>query len=110
MVSTTTAAMLKKDGTHPEDRERLALFYVLGSVPKFVTLQDEIYNFKEHAIRPNVLESIDFSSGERKVLLLAFNLYNGWECPSPHDIFTILDSNMREIALRAIQIRFLGGF
>ena len=73
-------------------------------------LQDEIYDFRAHTIRPDVLESIDFSSGERKVLLLAFNLYNGWECPSPHDIFTILDSNMREIALRAIQIRFLGGF
>lgn len=101
--------MLEKDNTSSGDRERMAFFFIMGSVDKFTRLQDKIYDFKAHSIRPEVLNEVDFSSGERRMILLAFNLYNNWECPSPNELLASLDKDNQELALKAMRVRFAMG-
>ncbi|MZP31186.1 hypothetical protein GTO91_15875 [Heliobacterium undosum] len=106
LIPRAAQEMLARDSTNRGDRERLALFYILGSVSKLKRMQTRIYDFKERQIIPEVLSQADFSHGERCMLKLAFHLYNGWECPSVRDLFSTFDEDFRTIALKAIAIRF----
>lgn len=37
---------------------------------------------------------------------LAFNLYNNYDCSTPLEIFSLLDSDNYDLAMKAMNIRF----
>lgn len=99
--------LLKKDGTHPRDVERKAMFYILSGNLDLYKKIDHIYDFKENSIKPECLESqdVDFSSSSQKLIKLAFNLYNGFPA-EVLDTFYLLDEDNFRIAINAIKLRF----
>ena len=97
--------LLEKDGTKPSDGERKALFFILAHPDTFNKING-IYDFKNHWIKSDCFEKVDFSGGIRRMVQLAFNLYNGNPAPDPLEIFSGLDKHSFHICLRAIQIRF----
>lgn len=104
-IPLVTQRMLQEDGTAEGDRERLALFYVLGSVSDLAIRHAQLYDTERHVIRPEGLDGL--SSGVYKMAQLAFNLYNErMECPAPAELFGGLDVNNGQIALNALRLRF----
>lgn len=99
--------LLKRDDTHEGDLERKALFYILGNNEDLFNKVDYIYDFEEHKILPECLESeeIDFCSSSRKLIKLAYNLYNSFPA-DVIDTFYLLDNDNFKIALESIKIRF----
>ncbi len=98
--------LLKKDRTNPKDTERLSMFYIFAVNSDLFSKSKHLYNFFEHWIEPDALREVDLSHGTRALVLLAYNLYNGFECPSVRDVFCYLDHNCFEAAMNAIKIRF----
>lgn len=107
---TSFLKLLKEDATHPGDRERIALFYIMSGHSDLYRKRSFVYNFKEHSII-NCFENggVDFSSGIKSLIRLGFNLYNGYmdDSTSPATLFYNLDDENRELALNAISIRFI---
>ena len=102
--------MILQDKTHVTDRERFALFYILGGNEDLFLKRSHVYDFKLHEINPDVLTNaeVDFCSSSKALIRLAYNLYNGYEdtFTSPHDLFRTLDSRNYLIAKGAIDMRF----
>ncbi|GAU79583.1 DUF6075 family protein [Fusibacter sp. 3D3] len=102
--------MILQDKTHVNDRERFALFYILGGNEDLFLKRSHVYDFKLHEINPDVLTNaeVDFCSSSKALIRLAYNLYNGHEDSfiSPHDLFRTLDSRNYLIAKGAIDMRF----
>jgi hypothetical protein len=101
--------LLKEDGTHPDDRERMALFFVISGNRDLYQKRSFIYNFKKHHILDCLSsQEVDFSSGSKALIRLGFNLYNGYkdEYSSPFSLMYHLDGENRRLALDAIAIRF----
>ena len=99
--------LIEKDGTSEGDTERKALFYILAGNIDLYTKADHIYNFKERAITPECLDNgmVDFCSSSRKLVKLAYNLFNSF----PADIidtFYVLDEDNFNLALNSIKLRF----
>lgn len=105
--------LLKKDQTDTMNTERLVLFYILAGNLDLYKKINYIYDFKDHSIKPSCLESteVDFSSGSQKLIMLAFNLYNGFTGADILDVFSSLDYENFDLAINAIKLRFnrLGG-
>lgn len=97
--------LLEKDNTNPTDLERKSLFYILANADIFSKV-DYIYDFNTHWIKTDYFEKTDFSSSSKKMVELAFNLYNGNPSPDPLRIFSGLDDDNFQICLNAILIRF----
>jgi len=97
--------LLERDGTAETDIERRALFYIFAH-EQIYSKVNSLYDFEDHSIKIEGLESSDFSHGVHMMIELAFNLYNGFECESPVDIFSRLDKKSFEICLMAIRFRF----
>lgn len=95
-----------RDGTHPKDTERQALFYVLAGCHEFVERVNQFYDFRERIIRPESFGEVDLSSGIRSLLELAYNLYNNYPSGTVVDLFANLDERHRWLAVEAIKIRF----
>jgi len=102
--------LLERDRTHQKDIERKALFYIVAGSHDLYKKADHIYDFKDHSIKPECLESesVDFSSGSRKLIQLAFNLYNGYPA-DVLDTFNVLDDHNFNLAMDALRIRFNRG-
>lgn len=102
--------LLQKDGTHPSDDERRTLFYILSANTDLYEKVNHIYDFTEHCITPKCLDSeeVDFCSSSRKLIKLAYNLYNSYPA-DVIDTFYVLDEVNFIIALNAIKIRFNKG-
>lgn len=100
--------LLKKDQVHAKDIERQALFYVLAGNDDLYEMVNKIYDFSDHLILPEILDSPAMTSGFRGLIRLAFNLYNGNqdEHCSPMELFSPLDRTNRLLALEAIRYRF----
>ena len=64
----------------------------------------EIYDFEDHSIRLEVLES-GICSSSMTLIKLGFNLYNNFNGEGVLDTFSVLDSKNFELAIRAIRIR-----
>lgn len=58
--------LLEKDGTSRSDVERQALFYILAHQDTFHKI-NAIYDFKEHWIKADCFEVVDFSGGVRNL-------------------------------------------
>lgn len=91
----------------PNDLERKALFYILSGNLDLYEKVDFIYDFEENSIRSECLESgeVDFCSSSRKLIRLAYNLYNGYDA-DVLETFAALDENNFNLAMKAIKIRF----
>lgn len=99
--------LIKRDGTNLLDSERASLFWILSGNEDLFGKAAYIYDFKEHSIIPEVLESaeVDFCTSSRALVKLGFNLFNGF----PADVmgtFKSLDEANYALALEAINVRF----
>jgi len=103
-------SLLQKDNTHPNDVERLALFYIVAGNDDLCRKVKYIYNFVEHQIEPDCLydSGVDFCSSSRSLVKLAYNLYNGYQNNdlSPVDLLLGLDSENFYLASESMSIRF----
>jgi len=102
--------MILQDKTHFGDKERLALFYIIGGNEDLFTKRKYIYDFKNHEINPDVLTSgaVDLCSSSRSLVRLSYNLFNGYEdeYTTPRDLFSNLDQKNYRIAKGGIDMRF----
>lgn len=102
--------MILKDQIHPKDLERFALFYIIGGNEDLFSKRHNLYDFKEHSIKPECLTdgAVDLCSSSKALVRLAFNLYNGYEdeYTSPRDLLGNLDSKNHLVALHAMDLRF----
>lgn len=90
-----------------KDPDRTALFYIISGSTELTRKVDALYDFKQSLIHSDTFaERADFSGGMRGLIYLAFNLYNGYEPCNPYHLFGNLDEYHRELAHRAIKIRF----
>ena len=107
MYTKNYVALLTKDNTAETDVERKALFRILSTDDLFRKVT-HLYDFKEHSIKPESLESgeVDLSSSSRKLVLAAFNLYNGQYKADLCDTFAGLDDENFDLIIQAIKIRF----
>ena len=67
-----------------------------------------LYDFNERSIKPEVLENgeVDLSSSSRKLVKVAYNLYNGHYESDVLDTFAGLDDQNADLVIQAIKIRF----
>ncbi len=102
---------LEKDNTADGDVERKALFYILAGNLDLYRKANYIYDFKDRSIKPECLESeeVDFCSSSKKLIRLAYNLYNSYPA-DVMDTFSVLDEENFELALNAIEGRFRKGY
>ncbi len=102
--------MLQRDNTYPTDNERCAMFYILSGNKDLISKVNHIYDFEDHSIRPNCLDSkwVDLSSSFKSLVRLAFNLYNNYidDHTSPLSLLYNLDDRNYTLALNSINTRF----
>lgn len=100
--------LLAKDNTDCRDIERYSLFYILaGNSDIWNKGIENIYDFKEHGIRPGKIRRIDLCSSSKAILDLAIDLYNGSGKKSPSEIFYFLDDNNKKLMFNALEMRYL---
>lgn len=97
---------MRRDGTHPKDIERRALFYVLAGCQELGERANLFYDFNDRLIRPENFCEVDLTRGTRSLLELAYNLYNNYPCGTVVDLFAGLDERNKHLAVEAIKIRF----
>jgi hypothetical protein len=107
---------LRRDGTHSEDRERKALFFILSGAPDLISKGiNRIYDFTDHHLHfgpdeeemEKYLEKFSLCSSSSSLLRLACNLYSGlYPSKTVNDTFSNLDEDNIHLALTAIRIRF----
>ncbi|GED28648.1 hypothetical protein BAG01nite_47500 [Brevibacillus agri] len=97
---------IRQDGTHPKDRERQALLYVFAGFRDLGDRIEHFYDFEGRMIRSEAFEEVNLTSSSRAMVELAFNLYNNYPCGTVVDLFANLDERNRQLAIKAIKIRF----
>lgn len=72
--------MIQMDNTYLTDNERRSVFYILSGNKDLISKVNHIYDFEDHSIRPNCLDSkwVDLSSSSKSLVRLAFNLYSNY--------------------------------
>lgn len=98
--------LIERDNTNPKDNERRAIFTIFSENEDLYSKVNSLYDFHNHWIKTDCFEKVDLSSGNRKMVELAFNLYNNYDCSTPLEIFSHLDSDNYNLAMKAINIRF----
>lgn len=96
--------LMKKDGTHERDNERKALFHIMASNEELFKLQNSIYDFQDHSIKPEILES-GICTSSKNLITIGFNLYNGYPTDSFLSCFSGLDAKNFETVIEALRIR-----
>lgn len=99
--------LLQRDRTTKGDVERESLFWILANNDDLYGKVNSIYDFKDRSIKPECLgpeSEVDLCSGSRRLIKLAYNLYNGYPA-DVLDTFCGLDVGNYIIAMRAITIR-----
>jgi hypothetical protein len=99
--------LLERDKTHIEDKERIALFYILSGKDSLYQNIDKIYDFENHTIKPECLNDGEWTSEDRKLIALAFNLYNNYRT-TPLEVFSGLSKDSFLLALTGIVERVYG--
>lgn len=105
LINNRTGQLMAKDKANQDDVERKALFFLLASNDELWNLQDKIYNFKDHLIKPEILES-GICTSSKNLIQVGFNLYNNFPVQSLIDCFSGLDNDNFELLIQAIRIRF----
>lgn len=100
-----------------KDSEWRSVIFLISSSEKLFMNRKSLIDFEDRSIHADKWFKNPYSSGEKRLLALAFNLFTAsdfYEFPngeryyiSPFEIFAFLDPDFREIATNAIKIRFL---
>lgn len=100
--------LLSRDKTFDSDYERQAMFFIFAGVPDLYRSVDSLYDFDSRLILLENFDSLKVSSGQRALVRLAYNLYNGYKDDRTDvcSIFYNLDSSNISLALSSIQIRY----
>ena len=88
------------------DVERAAMFCIFAANQVLFNRINEIYDFKNDSIIFEAAESSKFSSSERQLIRLGFNLYNSNVQADVFESFYNLDAGAFESAIIALKIRF----
>lgn len=94
---------------HMKDAYHKAFFYALGCCPDARDNIDTLYDFTLHQINPEVLDYGWITGGTRRLVLLAYNLFNGFvlkgneKLSTPYELF---DCDYAPYMLIAIQMRY----
>lgn len=96
--------LMEKDKANPKDLERKSLFFIIAGNEELWNLQDEIYDFEEHSIKTELLES-GICSSSKTLIKIGFNLYNSYPTDSILDSLYYLDKHNFELVITAIRIR-----
>ena len=83
-----------------------AFFYTMGISGETRKHIEDVFNFREDAIRPEGMNKGWQTSGTSCLTRLAFNLWNGWNadgCATPYDLFTTSDATYM---LEAVRLRY----
>jgi len=113
-LQTRYKELLERDNTKTHDNERKALFYIIAGNEELYSKMEYIYDFDTRMIKHDLLNinedspsyMTEPSSTTRKLLELAFNLYNPHNKVDVHDVFSRLGKENFKLAMEAIQIRF----
>lgn len=99
--------LLEEDKTSYDDLERKSLFYIIAGNNDLYSKVKSIYDFKEHSIKSDCLNSkkVDFCTSSKKLIELGFNLFNGNNKADVLDTFSSLDENNFNLAIEALKIR-----
>lgn len=98
--------MLEMSGATPGDLERRALFHIIAGNEELYNNVNSLYDFDENVILTECLDGeVYLSSSSRKLVKLAYHLYNGYET-SVLDVFSGLGDDNARLAIEAIKIRF----
>ena len=106
--------LMSKDNTRKDDNERKALFYIIAGNEELYSKVEHIYDFDTRMIKHDLLDVnedspaylTEPSSTARKLLELAFNLYNPHNKVDVHDVFSRLGKENFKLAMEAIRVRF----
>lgn len=96
--------LIARDNTHPGDTERESLFFIIAGNDELWELQEQIYDFKDHSIKPEILKS-GICTSSKTLIEIGFNLYNNSPTKSLIDCFSVLDKSNFELVMEAIRIR-----
>jgi hypothetical protein len=96
------------DSTYSKDYERLSLFNLISNNDELWDLKHQIYDFEDHSIKPEILES-GIASSSKKLIKIGFNLFNSHPTDSLIDCFTNLDDDNFDLVIQSIKIRFNRG-
>lgn len=99
--------LTSRDRMRSSDKERAALFHIIAGSDELYKHVDDLYNFKDHAIKLSCLRKPWLTSGTRGLIKLGFNLYNGSQKSTIYESFVYLDEKNTHLAIEAIKIRFL---
>jgi len=102
--------LILRDGTHPKDKERISLFYILSGNDDLYAKSTSIYDFNQHQIILDCLNNgdVDFCSSSRALIRLGYNLYNSYQDDdtAPIHIFSGLDKDNYFLATESLGVRF----
>jgi hypothetical protein len=102
--------LIKRDGTHPRDKERISLFYILSGNDDLYGKSRSIYDFSQHQIILDCLNNgdVDLCSSSRALIRLGYNLYNSYQDSdtSPIHILSGLDEDNYFLATESLGVRF----
>ena len=103
-------------GVSINDIERVPGMYIMSANEDLFHKVDSLYNFDKGRFRIDIVEDeqgnlkpkfrIPLSSSEKKMMLLAFDMYSGNDSLGINELFSSLDSSNREIVLSAIMMRY----
>lgn len=99
------------------DRERRVAMYILSGNSDLYSNVSSIYDFKDGYFKMDLDEDekgntvikwkIPFSSSEKALVTLAFDLFSGNSTIGVYDVFRSLDIQNRELALSALRYAFI---
>ena len=98
------------------DREENVVLFIIAGNQDLYNKAEKLYNFQEREFFIDVLSDekgnfkiewkIPLSSSEKNLITLAFDLYSANNNIYVYNLFSTLDTNNFELALRAITYRF----
>ena len=103
-ITNRVEELMLKDKTHPKDTERKSLFFIIAGHEELWKLQNRIYDFEEHSIETDILES-GICTSSKKLIIIGFNLFNNYETESILNMLSGLDDYNFELVIIAIRIR-----
>lgn len=106
--------LVKKAKLGSADIEEKTMFYIIAGNRDLMNQVEKIYDFKENWLQDSEVnedgeryfKGVLTSSGSKRLLNLATQLYNNFNEQSVLDTFSYLDKENRKLALNAIKLRF----
>jgi Family of unknown function (DUF6075) len=86
-----------------------AVLYLLSSVPRIADNINQFFVLSGKYINPDEDIIMSMGSGERIIVALAYNLYNGYELEgvnlSPNYVLSWLDSDLKKVYVEALSLK-----